>query len=188
MSLLVVSSIVSAAASFWSGGACPLPCRQRHRQHIVTMGEASKWATPEELLGPWELRTSISGFEETWFELNEDGSVTLSAKAGQGKSWRAESVVSRPAELDDWMLLQSSPAERLELEQALSTQRSGWRLHVGLSDKMGWPLQIVGEVREDEYTGFSVAGRVLSTPKRAKPGAAAKPVAVGEFKCFKVKE
>ena len=190
MALLLSTSLASAGASFWSMSQRWAACERRHHQPPMLADSTSKWSTPAELTGPWELRTSISGLEETWFELNEDGSVSMSVKAGEGKSWRAERTLdARPQQLDDWMVLQSSPEERFELEQALQSQKSGWRLHVGFRDKMGWPLAIEGDVSEDEYLGTSAKGNLLSPPKQAANKAAAQRLKiVGEFRCFKVKE
>ena len=108
---------------------------------------------PEELLGPWELKCTISGFEDMWVELHEDGSCSCSSKVGRGVSWYAERIKGR------------------------------WRLRVVLSDKLKRPLTFEGSVRNDDDRGTGISGSVLGPPKllEASRAQAQSGVVVGEF-------
>ena len=47
---------------------------------------------PEELMGPWELKCSVSGVGAMWVELDENGRCSCSAKVGKGRRWSATQV------------------------------------------------------------------------------------------------
>ena len=92
---------------------------------------------PVALQGGWEVRTSRSGLEETWFELLEDGTMQTSKSGiGRGRIWRAE------------------------------PKGNGWRLIVTVEDKLKAPLTFDGSVREDEYLGLSYTGYVMAPSKK----------------------
>lgn len=100
--------------------------------------EGAQW--PVELIGPWEVRSSLSGVEETWLELIEDGSVGTSTRAfGRGRLWRA------------------TPRAGVN---------AGWDLIVTVENKLRSPLRFEGRVRTDEYKGLSLTGQMLTPNKR----------------------
>ena len=109
--------------------------RSRH----VTRGGAPPRAqleverqSPPELFGPWEVRSSFSGAEEGWVELDESGQIACSPKTGSAKEWYAE------------------------------RRGSSWRIHMTLLDKLGRPYLWVGDTRPDEYRGVVIEGKVYA--------------------------
>lgn len=125
------------------------PCaRSRH----VSRGGAPPRAqleaerqSPPELFGPWEVRSSFSGAEEGWVELQDDGTPTCSRGMGSGREWHA---TRRDA--------------------------GGWRLHFTLLDKLGRPNSWVGDVRsDDEFLGTAVSGTVNTRARGDPPRAVA---------------
>lgn len=88
--------------------------------------------SPPELFGPWEVRSSFSGAEEGWVELDEGGQVACSPKIGSAKEWYAE------------------------------RRGSSWRIHMTLLDKLGRPNLWVGDTRPDEYRGIAIDGKVCT--------------------------
>lgn len=114
---------------------------------------------PEELLGPWELRTTLPGVGASmWVELAPDGSASCARGFGQGHSWQA-------------------------------TQRDGkWRLQCLLLDKLKRPMRFEGKVDASDTHRLAVAGEIFGPPKRAAPGASARQlergVLIGEFQGY----
>ena len=88
--------------------------------------------SPPELFGPWEVRSSFSGAEEGWVELDESGQIACSPKTGSAKEWYAE------------------------------RRGSSWRIHMTLLDKLGRPYLWVGDTRPDEYRGVVIEGKVYA--------------------------
>lgn len=113
---------------------------------------------PEELLGPWELRCSISGMSSIWVEFGEAGDCSCSSSIGKGRKWSAE------------------------------PQRGGaWRVRFVLLDKLSRQLRWEGTVRCDELRGLVVTGTVRGPPKRgASPAEIANGVVIGEFGGFRL--
>jgi hypothetical protein len=115
---------------------CVQPCaRSRH----VSRGGAPPRAqleaereSPPELFGPWEVRSSFSGAEEGWVELDEGGQIACSPKLGSGKEWYAE------------------------------RRGSSWRIHMTLLDKLGRPYLWQGDTRPDEYREVAIEGKVYT--------------------------
>jgi hypothetical protein len=119
------------------------------------VSDATEW--PEQLMGPWELRTTVSGMSDTWVELGEDGSCSCSSRIGKGRGWSA------------------------------SRKREGWSLSVNIVDKMSRPVTFEGEAREDETRIFAISGMVRGAPLlRASAAERARGVEIGEFRGFKL--
>ena len=116
---------------------------------------------PEALLGPWELRCTLSGAERIWVELGENGEVACSSSFGKGRSWIAE---ARP--------------------------RGRWQLHVTLLDKLKRPFTLEGEVSEDDVHSLVVSGNMRGPPSRSSSRVGAQAtesgVVVGEFNGYKL--
>ena len=118
--------------------APPPPHLARLRHTLPRALVESERESPPELFGPWELRSSYSGAEEGWVELEEGGQIVCSRSMGSAREWYAQQL----------------PGKR-------------WRLHMTLLDKLGRPHVWVGDVRPDEYRGVAVDGTV-SRPGRGQ--------------------
>ena len=113
--------------------------------------------SPPELFGPWEVRSSLSGAEDGWVELDEGGQISCSPKIGSARAWYAE------------------------------RRGSNWRIHMTLLDKLGRPNLWVGETRPDEYRGVSLTGRVSTPGREAGQGRGVSPdVEKAEFRGWKL--
>ena len=114
---------------------------------------------PEELMGPWELKCTISGFGDIWVELGEEGECSCSSKIGKGRSWSAE-----------------------------EKKRGQYDLKFELADKMSRPLRFEGGVRKDDVRGLVVSGMVRGPPKlrQATEAERKRGVDVGEFSGYKL--
>ena len=110
----------------------PLPLRGPRRALAPRAIFETERDTPPELCGPWELRSSFSGAEEGWVELDESGQIACSPKTGSAKEWYAE------------------------------RRGSSWRIHMTLLDKLGRPYLWVGDTRPDEYRGVVIEGKVYA--------------------------
>jgi len=120
------------------------PPRAALRLCTATADEPSQLKPPE-LFGPWEVRSSFSGAEEGWVELQDDGTLTCSRAMGSGREWHAT-----------------------------RRNAGGWRLHLTLLDKLGRPNSWVGDVRsDDEFLGIAVSGTVSKHARGDPPRAVA---------------
>ena len=72
-----------------------VPAQLAEFRDPLELDDPSMQSRPEELLGPWELKCTLSGFGDMWVELKEDGSCDCSSKCGKGVSWYAETVKGR---------------------------------------------------------------------------------------------
>ena len=108
----------------------PLPLRGPRRALAPRAIFETERDTPPELCGPWELRSSFSGAEEGWVELEAGGQIACSRSMGSARDWYAR------------------------------RDGSGWRLHLKLLDKLGRPVVWVGKVRPDEFLGVAIDGTV----------------------------
>ncbi len=148
----------------------PTPRRALARCALGPAGGAEGGAakqTPAKLAGPWNVRSTLSGMEETWVELGVDGEVDTSARSGTGGSWHAEGTPARPSApaCAAACVRYSSARHRMRSGSAAS----GWRLRFTILDKLGRPFAFVGDVQSDEYTRVAVSGRVLGAPKGRAP-------------------
>jgi len=136
---------------------------------------------PDMLLGPWEIKTSLSGFADTWVELDEGGKLSCSPKVGRGRRWRARRVGKDEGKDDGG----ASLLEMGEFGSAAQFQYFGWKLQLILLDKLDRPLVLDGEVRKDEFRGLVVSGDIRGAPKLGGSTNKA-PVLIGEFSGFKL--
>ena len=114
---------------------------------------------PDELLGPWEIKSSVSGQGDLWVEFGADGACSCSRSVGKGREWDATPVGTR------------------------------WRLSFTLLDKLDRPMRFIGEVAPDDRKGLVVSGDVRGPPKRSARATQAEVeagVVVGEFRGFKL--
>jgi hypothetical protein len=120
---------------------------------LLELDDPDTQSRPEELLGPWELKCSLSGFGDMWVELHEDGSCSCSRSVGSGVSWYAERIKGR------------------------------WRLRITLNDKLKRPLTFQGAVNDDDDRGTGISGSVLGPPKLrgASDAEVRDGVVMGEF-------
>ena len=144
---VVLLSCVGDAASFQlpashrdTARRAAIPLRLAAAHLCMATAEDSSQLKPPELFGPWEVRSSFSGAEEGWVELQDDGTLTCSRGMGSGHEWHAT-----------------------------KRDVGGWRLHLTLLDKLGRPISWAGDVRsDDEFLGVAISGTV-STLARGKP-------------------
>ena len=115
--------------------------------------ESAESEQPEELMGPWELKCSVSGMESMWVQLEEEGILSCSSKVGKGCDWSAKK------------------------------QKRGYKLSFRLNDKMSRPINFIGEVTPDDTRGLVVDGEVRGAPKLRGATAAERErgVVIGEF-------
>ena len=145
-------------------GAAPVASRVLHAsaRHLAplafdvfgeTAPDSIKPECPDELMGPWELKSSVSGMENIWVELREEGACSCSSRIGKGKSWSA------------------------------MRKAGTWILTFTVSDKMDRPVSFEGNVKPDDTRGVVIDGMVLGPPKLRGATAAqrARGVQVGEF-------
>ena len=120
--------------------------------------EAPATEFPEVLLGPWELRSTMSGAQRLWVELGEQGALSCSSSFGKGKSWSAEAL-----------------------------QREQWTLRFVLLDKLKRPIEFEGTVADGEVHSLVLSGKILGPPPRnAMQAAPLKGVVMGEFEGYKL--
>lgn len=106
---------------------------------------------PEELMGPWELRSTLSGFESMWVDLDESGECSCSTRVGKGRRW-----------------------------SALQQPGGAWRLRFVVLDRLSRPLRWECQVVPDDVRGRVLRGIISGPPKRGS-GAPDAAVKVGEF-------
>ena len=119
--------------------------------------QASGPETPPELLGPWELRCTVSGMSSMWIELGEEGACDCSSRVGRAREWSAV------------------------------RERGRWQLRFVLEDKLRRKLKFEAEVRTDELRGLVLIGSVRGPPKLgASVEAIKRGVVIGEFEGYKL--
>lgn len=132
-----------------------VPAQLAEFRDPLELDDPSMQSRPEELLGPWELKCTLSGFGDMWVELKEDGSCDCSSKCGKGVSWYAETVKGR------------------------------WQITFKLLDKLKRPLVFEGKINDDDVRGRGISGMVRGPPKLgATPQLIKRGVDMGEFAGF----
>lgn len=162
MLVYVVAFLATSSAVVMPSAPCARPIRARHQPvfAIDMFGEAptesAESELPEELMGPWELKCSVSGMESMWVQLEEEGNVSCSSKVGKGCDWSAKK------------------------------QKRGYKLSFRLNDKMSRPINFLGEVLPDDTRGLIVDGEVRGAPKLrgATTSERERGVVIGEFSGF----
>ena len=135
-----------------------LPARCVDLQTEMSDPDAEREDLPPELLGPWEVQCSVSGFGDMWVELDGDGSCACKSSVGKGRNWGA------------------------------TRSRSGrWKLSFVLEDKLKRPLLFEGDVRSDDVRGMAITGSVHGPPKlKAAAAKGQRGVVMGEFAGYKL--
>ena len=114
---------------------------------------------PDALLGPWEIRSTMSGAQRMWVELGEEGELSCSSSFGTAKSWGAAAL-----------------------------QRERWRLRFVLLDKLKRPIKFEGVIGDDtdEVKDLVISGQIIGPAPRRAAQASPKGVVMGEFEGFKL--
>ena len=124
---------VAAAAIF--GGAVVT------RRPWLVLRPPPEHELPEELMGPWELQSTVSGYGKMWVECGELGDCGCSPSIGKGRKW-----------------------------SALRQPGGAWRLRFVPLDKLSRPVCWEADVRPDDIRGLLVSGSVMGAPKRGSRG------------------
>jgi len=120
--------------------------------------QPSDFSLPEELLGPWEVQCTLSGFGAMWVEFAEDGECKCASRVGKGRLWSATPMPG-----------------------------NSWRVRFVLLDKLSRPLRWEGTVQPDDVRGTVVSGNVRGPPKLgATQAEMMHGVVVGEFSGYKL--
>lgn len=116
--------------------------------------QPADFVVPEELMGPWEVQCTMSGYGAMWIELCEDGACKCSAKIGKGRQWSATPIAG-----------------------------GQWRVRFVLLDKLSRSLRWEATVQPDDTRGMVITGEVRGPPKRkaASKAEIEHGVVVGEF-------
>jgi hypothetical protein len=123
--LLLPSDCVALIALEGARGA---RCITPPARACILRASAQPVETPDEMLGPWELASSVSGLESTWIELHEGGKVSCARAVGRGRSWGATRASGR------------------------------WRLRAVLLDKLERPMAYEGTVEADDRRRQVISG------------------------------
>lgn len=132
--------------------------RCRRPRSLAQLHEAgdAEFEWPEELLGPWELTTTLPGVgNRIWVELNDDRECECSSAFGTGSSWQA------------------------------ARRHGNWQLGFVILDKLKRPITFEGEVRNDDgVRRLSTSGMIFGPPRNAAAKVAAgfpRGVEMGKF-------
>ena len=142
-SLFLLALLAAATDGLWAPLRVTTMRRSRHSAKpclVINQAEpeegVAEW--PDELHGPWELRTTLPGTgSRLWVELAEDGSCTCSSAVGKGSRWQA------------------------------MRQRGKLHLRFVLLDKLKRPITYEGVISDkDGVHRLSIAGGTIRGPPR----------------------